>query len=115
MGGSGLGDEYRRRKEERRNKAKVAVRRFMDEYTLRVGKDSRDALRLSQRELRDQCMERVSELQRSVNQALDRAQHAQQVDRTTGKRDLERAQADLSRLASAGEEARRLSGGVARR
>jgi hypothetical protein len=85
----------------------------MDEFTLRVGKDSRDALRLSQRELRDQCMERVSELQRSVNQALDRAQHAQRADSTSGKRDLERAEADLKRLASIGEEVRRLAGAAA--
>lgn len=110
LGGSGLGDEYRRRKEERRNKAKITVRRFMDEYTLRVGKDSRDALRLSQRELRDQCMERVTELQRSVNQALDRAQRAAQTDRTTGRRDLERAEADLARLASTGLGVRQLTG-----
>lgn len=114
MGGSGLGDEFRKRKEERRIKAKNSVRRFMDEFTLQIGKDSRDALRISQRELRDQCFERVTELQRSISQALDRAQQAEQVDRTTGKRNLERAEADLTRLASISEQVRRLGGGGGR-
>lgn len=109
MGGSGLGDEFKKRKEERRNKAKTSVRKFMDEFTLKIGKDSRDALRISQRELRDQCMDRVTELQRSIGQALDRAQHAMQVDQTTGQQDLERARADLARLAAISGQVQRLS------
>jgi hypothetical protein len=80
----------------------------MDEFTLQVGKDSRDALRISQRELRDQCFDRVTELQRSTSEALSRAQQAGQADGNKG--DLERAEADLARLASIGEQARRLLG-----
>jgi hypothetical protein len=108
MGGSGLTDEFKKRKEERRSKAKASVRRFMDEFTLQVGKDSRDALRIAQRELRDQCFGRVTELQRSAAQALSRAEQASQTGGDNGKRDLERAEADLARLASIGEQVRRL-------
>jgi hypothetical protein len=59
-------------------------------------------------------MDRVTELQRSIGQALDRAQHAMQTDQTTGKRDLERAEADLARLAAIANQVRGLTGGGVR-
>lgn len=65
MGRSGFLDERKRQLEKRRGLAKTAVRRFVDEFNLQVGKDSRDAMRTVQRELRDAYSARVEELQRS--------------------------------------------------
>jgi len=52
MGRAGLMDDRRRRLEQRRAEAKATVRRFVDDFNLQVGKDSRDAVRHVQRELR---------------------------------------------------------------
>src|SRR6201996_3909702 len=69
MGGTGLKDERRRRLEQRRVEAKAAVRRFVDDFNMQVGKDSRDAVRHVLRELRNAWADRVSELQRSASEA----------------------------------------------
>ncbi len=74
MGRIGLKDERRRQLEQRRGEAKVAVRRFVDDFNLQVGKDSRNAVRHVQRELRTAWADRVSELQRSASEALAAAQ-----------------------------------------
>ena len=76
MGGSGIKEERRRQLERRRSEAKMAVRRFVDDFNLQVGKDSRDAVRHVQRELRTAWSDRVGELQRSANEALSAAQQA---------------------------------------
>jgi signal recognition particle receptor subunit beta len=76
MGGSGIKEERRRALERRRGEAKMGVRRFVDEFNMSVGKDSRDAIRHVQRELRNAWTERVGELQRSAAEALAAAQQA---------------------------------------
>jgi len=76
MGGSGIKEERRRALERRRGEAKMGVRRFVDEFNMTVGKDSRDAVRHVQRELRNAWSERVGELQRSAAEALAAAQQA---------------------------------------
>ncbi len=76
MGGSGIKEERRRQLERRRSEAKMGVRRFVDEFNMSVGKDSRDAVRHVQRELRNAWSERVGELQRSASEALTAAQQA---------------------------------------
>ena len=48
------------------------------EFNLQIGKDSRDAVRHVQRELRTAWSERVSELQRSATAGLTAAQEAAQ-------------------------------------
>ncbi|RZT84325.1 dynamin family protein [Pseudonocardia sediminis] len=98
MGRAGLKDERRRQLEKRRSEAKAAVRRFVDEFQMQVGKDSRDAIRHVQRELRTAWTERVSELQRSAAAGLAAAQESAR----TGESDVgarERIANDLASLA----------------
>ncbi|MBC3190527.1 dynamin family protein [Pseudonocardia sp. C8] len=98
MGRSGFREERKRQLEKRRNEAKQTVRRFVDEFQMQVGKDSRDAIRHVQRELRGAWSERVAELQRSAAAGLAAAQEAAR----TGESDAgarERIESDLASLA----------------
>lgn len=99
MGRTGFVDERRRRLEQRRGEAKAAVRRLVDDFNLQVGKDSRDAVRHVQRELRSACADRVSELQRSASEALAAAQ-ASVTDTESARAQRERIDSDLVSLAS---------------
>ncbi len=99
MGRTGFVDERRRRLEQRRAEAKAAVRRLVDDFNLQVGKDSRDAVRHVQRELRSACADRVSELQRSASEALAGAQ-ASVTDTESARAQRERIDSDLVSLAS---------------
>ncbi len=94
MGKSGLGEERKRQLEKRRAGAKTAVRRFVDEFNMQVGKDSRDALRRVQREMRDGYTRRAEELQRSTKEALAAAQKAITNDEAESD-ELARLQSDL--------------------
>lgn len=76
MGRSGLKAERKRAMEQRRAEAKQSVRKFVDEFQNQVGKDSRDAVRHVQRELRTAWTERIAELQRSAAAGLAAAQEA---------------------------------------
>jgi hypothetical protein len=99
MGRVGLMDDRRRKLEQRRGEAKVTVRRFIDDFNMQVGKDSRDAVRHVQRELRSACAERVTELQRSASEALTAAQ-ASVTSTESASTQRERIDSDLVTLAS---------------
>ena len=53
LGGKAISDERRRIIARRQAEAKAAVRRYVDEVAFQVGKDSREMLRVVQRDLRD--------------------------------------------------------------
>jgi GTPase SAR1 family protein len=98
MGVGGLRTEKKRQLLQRRNQAKNAVRRYCDEVSFRVAKDSRDTLRRIQRQLRDHYSARADELNRSCGQALQAASEAAnrtQADREKRLRDLD---AELGRV-----------------
>jgi len=98
MGRAGLRDEKRRQLAQRQSQAKNAVRRYCDEVTFVLGKDSRDTLRRIQRQLRDHYGARAEELNRSTGEALQAAAEAvrsSQVERDRRLRDLD---AELGRL-----------------
>lgn len=99
MGRAGLMDDRRRRLEQRRFEAKATVRRFVDDFNMQVGKDSRDAVRHVQRELRSACADRVTELQRSAAEALAAAQ-ASVTSTESASKQRERIDSDLVTLAS---------------
>jgi Dynamin family len=99
MGRVGLMDDRRRKLEQRRAEAKATVRRFVDDFNLQVGKDSRDAVRHVQRELRSACADRVTELQRSASEALAAAQTSVTSTESASKQ-RERIDSDLATLAS---------------
>ena len=72
MGGKMMRDESRRLLDRRRMEAKNTVRRYVDDVSFQVGKQSRDMLRYMQRELRDHFMARSEELVRSAQESLVR-------------------------------------------
>ncbi len=98
MGVGGLRTEKKRQLLQRRNQAKNTVRRYCDEVSFRVGKDSRDTLRRIQRQLRDHYSARAEELNRSCTQSLQAASEA--ANRTKADRDrrLRDINAEVERL-----------------
>ena len=98
MGRKSLKDEKDRQLNNRRIQAKNAVRKYTDEVTFVVNKDTRDTLRRVQRQLRDHYGARAKELHRSTSDALKAATSAAQrseADRTARLGDLD---AELNRL-----------------
>ena len=91
MGGKMMRDESRRLLERRRMEAKNTVRRYVDDVSFQVGKQSRDMLRHVQRELRDHFMARSDELVRSAQESLIAAERATQA----GQAEREQRTADL--------------------
>ncbi len=76
-----------------RSEAKTNVRRFVDEVSFVVGKESRDRLKIIQRTLRDHYRGIANELTRSLNESLQAtvtAAHMEDVERDTRVRELER-------------------------
>lgn len=91
-------DERKRLLQRRQAEAKQAVRRHIDEVTFQVGKDSRDMLRHTQRQLRDHYSSLAEEVSVSIASSVLAAQNA--VNTTTSGRagrirDLE---AELARI-----------------
>ena len=106
MGRKALKDEQARQLALRRNGAKNAVRRYVDEVQFMAGKDSRDTLRRVQRQLRDYYTARAEELQRSLNDAIAAAQKAAQSDQQTRTQRLREVDAELTRIQGLRKQAR---------
>ena len=97
LGVFGVKEERKKALEKRRTDAKAGVRKYVDEFISQVGKDSRDAIRHVQRELRGAWSERVTELQRAATAAMTAAQTAVQAGKNdSGAR--ERIEQDLESL-----------------
>jgi hypothetical protein len=105
MGHKGLRDEKKRQLQQRQQQARNAVRRYCDEVTFVMNKDSRDTLRRIQRELRDYYAGLAEELVRSNAEALGAANEA--VRRTQAERQarLKDIDAELARLRQLRERA----------
>jgi hypothetical protein len=98
MGRKALKDEQARQLLLRRNAARNAVRRYVDEVQFMAGKDSRDTLRRVQRQLRDHYTARAEELQRSLTESQGAAQRVVQADQQTRTQRLQAVDAELTRL-----------------
>lgn len=98
MGRKGLRDEKDRQRTQRRAQAKTLVRRFSDEVSFQVSKDSRDTLRMTQRQLRDFYSTRAEELHRSTTEALTAANQASQLDERERGGRIRDVKAELERL-----------------
>jgi len=98
LGRNALRDEKERQLKMRQAQAKNTVRRFADEVTFAVNKDSRDTLRRIQRQMRDFYSTRADELSRSTTTALASAQEA--VKQTAAEREkrIRDIDAELNRL-----------------
>ena len=76
--GAGIGtkllkDDKKRQRTYRQQQAKAAVRRYVDEVAFVMNKDTRDSLRKTQRQLRDDFQERAGLIHRSATAALSAA------------------------------------------
>jgi hypothetical protein len=91
----------------RRSEAKMAIRRFTDDVSFQVGKESKDRLRQIQRVLRDHFTSIAEQTLRSLNDSLRAAQEAanvEQAERGTRAAQLDREMkvvAELSERAAA--------------
>jgi len=99
MGGKTLRDEKQKALTARRQQAKAAHRKYVDEVTFQVSKHSRDTMRTVQRQLRDQFTNLAEELQRSTSEALASAQKALQLDVGKRQQRLAAVTAEIQRLA----------------
>lgn len=98
MGRKSLKDEKARQATQRRAQAKNSLRRYCDEVSFQVSKDSRDTLRRVQRQLRDHYSARAEEMHKSTTQALQAAASAVKIgegERVGRQRNIE---AELKRI-----------------
>jgi hypothetical protein len=100
MGGKMMRDENRRLLDRRRMEAKNTVRRYVDDVSFQVGKQSRDMLRQVQRELRDHFMARSDELVRSAQESLIAAERASQTGEAGRQQRIADLRAELERIAA---------------
>jgi hypothetical protein len=98
MGRKAVKDEKERQLNMRRSQAKQAHRKYTDEVSFIVGKDSRDTLRRIQRQLRDFFSTRAEELHRSTTDALNAAQQAAKTDQASRQGRLKDVDAELQRI-----------------
>jgi hypothetical protein len=98
MGRKSVGEERKRIVTKRQNDAKAALRRYVDDVTFHVGKDSRDMLRGVQRVLRDHFTAQAEQMKRSLQESLKAAETS--VKATKAERDARLAEiaAELARL-----------------
>lgn len=108
LGRRAIVDEKKRVIAKRQSDAKAALRRYIEEVTFHVGKDSRDMLRGVQRTLRDHFTEQAEEMKRSVQELLRAAE--QSVKATKAERDARLAEinAELARLDQVAKQVRAL-------
>ncbi len=98
LGGKTLSDERRRIVTRRQAEAKTVVRRYVDDVTFQVGKDSRDMLRGVQRDLRDHFTELAEQLGRSVRESLAAAERSVTASEEDRARRLAEIGAELATL-----------------
>lgn len=92
-------DEQKRQVAYRRQQAKAAARKYVEEVGFVMNKETRDALRRTGRQLRDEFTLRASTLHRSSVGALAAAERAQTLagpERAARAADLDRQAADLA-------------------
>jgi hypothetical protein len=104
--GAGIGrkllrDERQRQLTYRRQQAKIACRRYLDEANFVIGKDCQDSLRRTRRELRDEFEARAAVLNMSAERALLGAQQAAQLtpeEQQAKARELAERQRQIDRM-----------------
>ena len=111
LGRKSVRDEKQRELGQRRQQAKAAARKYVDEISFEVGKSSRDALRRVQRQLRDDFAERAECLQRTVGSQLEAAERAAGVSGDGRRARLAQVEAELERVQRFQARAAALAGG----
>ena len=98
LGGRAISDERKRVIARRQAEAAKSIRRYVDDATFQVGKDSKDMLRQVQRELRDHFLGYAEQLSRSMNESLVAAERSVQASTADRQRRLTEISAELERL-----------------
>ena len=98
MGRKTLTDEAKRERTVARSQAKQAVRQYLDEVNFLISKDSQDAMRRLQRQLRDHYSERAEELHRSTSEALQNAGHVAEQTKAESEKRLNVVEEELRRI-----------------
>jgi uncharacterized Zn finger protein (UPF0148 family) len=111
--GAGIGqklvkDEVKRQRMYRQQQAKAATRRFVDEVAFLMNKETRDGLRLTQRQLRDDFQARATAMHRSAQAALEAAQRVGRLDRSQASARAVALDVEAEQLASVRSHARSL-------
>ena len=109
MGGKMVRDESKRLLDRRRMEAKNSVRRYVDDVSFQVGKQSRDMLRYMQRDLRDHFMARSDELVRSAQESLIATERALQAGAAERQQRIADLHAELERIAALEHEGQALA------
>ena len=109
MGGKMVRDESRRLLDRRRMEGKNTVRRYVDDVSFQVGKQSRDMLRYMQRDLRDHFMARSDELVRSAQESLIATERALQTGEAERQQRIADLHAELERIAALEHEGQALA------
>lgn len=109
LGAKTIKDERKRQLAARQSQAKNAVRRYIDEASFQIGKDSRDMLRRIQRTLRDHFAAQAEELHRCLGDSLAAAQRAMASDQTAREQRIRDLNAELARLDALDRRARALA------
>ncbi len=109
VGGKMVRDESRRLLDRRRMEAKNTVRRYVDDVSFQVGKQSRDMLRFMQRDLRDHFMARSDELVRSAQESLIATERALQAGEAERQQRIADLHAELERIAALEHEGQALT------
>lgn len=99
FGGKQLFEERKRQVTVRRQKARTAIRQFLDDVQFEVGKSMRDLSRELQRQLRDHFSERIGEIVRSCATTADTLQKALQQSEGERVRRLGEVRRDIEVLA----------------
>jgi hypothetical protein len=102
-------DESKRLLDRRRMEAKNTVRRYVDDVTFQVGKQSRDMLRHMQRDLRDHFMTRSDELIRSAQESLIAAERALESGEDERRGRIADLHAELERISALENEGQALA------
>jgi Dynamin family len=108
FGGKTVRDERKRLLQKRRSDAKQAVRKHIDEVTFQVGKDSRDMLRGTQRQLRDHFSAIAEEVSTSLAASVVAAQSAVKTTGAEREKRIRDLKAELARIEAVGDRARKL-------
>jgi hypothetical protein len=99
MGRRALREERKRQLTIRRQQMKQVIRKYLDDISFAAGKSSRDAVKLVQRDLRNEFTERAEQLQRSTREALAAAEAAARETLDAAKARQRDVQAELDRIA----------------
>ncbi len=105
-------DDLKRRHALRQQQAKAALRQYIDEVSFVVNKECRDALRRTQRLLRDEFTARARSLHRSSAEALAQAELAMRLDPEAKEVRRHQLEAELRRLEAVGQRTAAAVGGT---